>query len=68
MYVPVIIIGVAGILSLVFQIMYFLKDYTFVTTKNRKKTYLIPNIIGLIGSVVLIGLSVMNILIISSQI
>ncbi|TBH14500.1 hypothetical protein EYC52_14695 [Enterococcus faecalis] len=68
MYVPVIIIGVAGILSLVFQIMYFLKDYTFVTTKNRKKTYLIPNIIGLIGSVVLIGLSVINILIISNQI
>jgi len=46
MYVPVIIIG--GILSLVFQIMYFLKDYTFVTMKNKKKPYLIPNIIGLI--------------------
>ncbi|EPH83410.1 hypothetical protein D927_00923 [Enterococcus faecalis 02-MB-BW-10] len=68
MYVPVIIIGVAGILSLVFQIMYFLKDYMFVAKKNRKKTYLIPNTIGLIGSVVLIGLSVINILIISSQI
>lgn len=67
MYVSVIVLGVAGILTLVFQIFYFLKDYTFVTTKNRKKTYLIPNIIGLAGSVVLIVLSVMNLLIINSQ-
>ncbi|EPI34485.1 hypothetical protein [Enterococcus faecalis] len=67
MYVPVIVIGVAGILTLVFQILYFLKDYTYVTTQKRKKTYLIPNIIGLAGSVVLIVLSVMNLLIINSQ-
>ncbi len=68
MYVPVISMGVAGILSLVLQIIYFLKDYTLVTTKNRKKVYLVPNIIGILGSVVLIGLSVTNMIIISSQI
>ncbi|EMF0203524.1 hypothetical protein NXK88_002808 [Enterococcus hirae] len=68
MYVPVISMGVAGILSLVLQIIYFLKDYTLVTTKNRKKTYLVPNAIGILGSVILIGLSVANMIIISSQI
>lgn len=67
MYVPVISIGVAGILSLVLQIIYFLKDYTIVTMKNRKKVYIVPNIIGIFGSIILIVLSVINLLIINSQ-
>ena len=64
MHVSTIIFGIAGILTLIFQIVYLVEDYTFITIKNRKKTYLIPNFIGIIGSLVLIGLSVINLIII----
>lgn len=67
MYIPAIITGIVGLFLLICQLGYFLKDYVFFTNKSKSKTYLIPNIIGTIGSVVLIGLSVTYFILINNQ-
>jgi len=67
MYVPVIIIGLIGLLFLVINIICFLRDYSLVINNKLKKTLIVANIVGMIGSVSLIILSVVYFILINNQ-
>lgn len=67
MFTPVIVVGSLGFLLLIIQLGYFLRDYSTVLKNNKTKKYLLPNIIGLIGSVALIGLSVVYFFLVNNQ-
>ncbi|PWS23503.1 hypothetical protein DKP78_12295 [Enterococcus faecium] len=67
MYTTSIVIGILGTLLLIFQIVYFLKDYSLIVNNKRKKTFLIPNIIGIVGSIILLIISIIYFIIVNNQ-
>ncbi|MBO1117043.1 hypothetical protein FQT09_11570 [Enterococcus hirae] len=67
MYTTSIVIGILGTLLLIFQIVYFLKDYSLIVNNKRKKTFLIPNIIGIVGSISLLIISIIYFIIVNNQ-
>ncbi|MEC5317304.1 hypothetical protein NGF69_17215 [Enterococcus casseliflavus] len=67
MYTLAIAIGSIGVLLLIIQLVCFLKDYSIIVKKYRTRGYLLPNILGLVGSITLIGLGVTYFILVNNQ-
>lgn len=67
MYIPAIATVIIGVILFACQLTLCLKDYSIVINTEKKHTYLIPNILGIIGSILLILLGIVCFVIINNQ-